>query len=219
MRAEAPPGTRTEHRWPVVTATVFALVLYVLLPDTLQPIPRWVIPTLGIAAILPLVVLNPRRLDRETEWSRWLSIVFSVLLTLANQAYVVALVIALVAGNIPGPTVLLTALQVWVTSVIAFALVYWEMDRGGAVARRIEGYRDDATQDFRFPQQDNGIPTNAWEPAFVDYAYFALSNMMAFSPTDVMPLTHRAKLVMGYQALTGFILLALVISRAVNILH
>lgn len=70
--------------------------------------------------------------------------------------------------------------------------------------------------DFRFPQEDDG-PT-PWRPGFVDYLYFALSNMMAFSPTDVMPLTTRAKALMGFQALTGFVLLALVISRAVNIL-
>ncbi|MEJ1230055.1 MAG: hypothetical protein WDM88_04560 [Galbitalea sp.] len=73
--------------------------------------------------------------------------------------------------------------------------------------------------DFRFPQHD-GAPGNAnWEPGFFDYAYFSLTNMMAFSPTDVMPMTTRAKALMAYQALTGFVLLALVISRAINILH
>jgi uncharacterized membrane protein len=75
----------------------------------------------------------------------------------------------------------------------------------------------DTVMDFRFPQEDDGRPT-PWRPAFVDYLYFALTNMMAFSPTDVMPLTARAKGLMAVQALTGFVLLALVISRAVNIL-
>lgn len=78
--------------------------------------------------------------------------------------------------------------------------------------------KDTAQQDFRFPQQDNTVGVEGWMPEFVDYAYFSLSNMMAFSPTDVMPLTRRAKALMAYQALTGFVLLALVISRAVNIL-
>jgi uncharacterized membrane protein len=218
MRAEAPRGSITEHRWPVAVATFLALVLYLLLPGTLEPIPRWVVPILGLAATLPLVLLNPRRLNRETMWSRWLSIGFSIALTLVNQVYVVALVTELVGGGTNGPAVLLSALQIWVTNVIAFALVYWDMDGGGAVARHIQGYRDDAIIDFRFPQQDGGTIDPKWHPAFVDYAYFSLSNMMAFSPTDVMPLTHRAKLVMGYQALTGFVILALVISRAVNIL-
>ena len=59
----------------------------------------------------------------------------------------------------------------------------------------------------------------SWRPTFLEYAYIALTNMMAFSPTDAMPMTVRAKLVMGYQATTGFVLLALVISRAVNILN
>ncbi|MCU1508536.1 MAG: hypothetical protein QOI02_1012 [Actinomycetota bacterium] len=213
---EAPTGARTEHRWPVVIATAIALGLYLALPQTLEPIPHWIIPTLGALAVLPLIVINPRHLSRETTWSRFLSIGFSISVTLLNQVYIVALIQTLIAGDVKGPAVLLTALEVWVTNVIVFALVYWDLDQGGAVARRIEGYKDDARPDFQFPQ--DAATKNKWQPAYVDYLYFSLSNMMAFSPTDVMPLTHRAKLIMGYQALTGFVLLALVISRAVNIL-
>ena len=124
----------------------------------------------------------------------------------------------LVNGRATGPSVLLVALSVWTANVIAFALVYWELDRGGPVARRVEGVNDTAAQDFRFPQQDNAAGFENWNSSFVDYAYFSLTNMMAFSPTDVMPVSVRAKILMGYQALTGFVILALVISRAVNIL-
>ncbi len=112
----------------------------------------------------------------------------------------------------------MTTLQVRVTNVIAFALVYWEIDRGGSVARRTLGLHDDAAVDFQFPQQVHDGLGERWEPEFLDYAYFSLTNMMAFSPTDVMPLSTLAKLLMAYQAVTAFILLALVISRAVNIL-
>ncbi|MBC7723988.1 MAG: hypothetical protein H7146_04450 [Burkholderiaceae bacterium] len=200
------------------------------MPQQVQLLPAWILPSIFALLVIPLVIANPRRLSLETTWSRWLSIGISVSLALVNQVTIVLLIQELLDGSAAGATVLLTALQVWVTNVIAFGLVYWELDRGGPVARRVEGLRDDATQDFRFPQQEDpqqdspspsgeaDAATSAWEPGFVDYAYFSLSNMMAFSPTDVMPLTHRAKLVMGYQALTGFILLALVISRAVNVL-
>jgi len=125
----------------------------------------------------------------------------------------------LIIGDSTGPAILLTAALVWITNVIAFAFVYWELDLGGPFARRLHNSRATAPMDFRFPQHDGAPGNKNWEPAFFDYAYFSLSNMMAFSPTDVMPMTTRAKALMGYQALTGFALLALVISRAVNILH
>ena len=222
-------SARPEHRWPVLIGIGAAIVLNALMPARVQFLPVWILPTIFSLLVIPLVIANPRRLSLETTWSRWLSIGLSVALAAANQVTIILTIRELLGGRTPGAEVLLAALQVWVTNVIAFGLVYWELDRGGPVARRVDGLRDDAVRDFRFPQQDGSAPTQRhdgsgastsppWEPGFVDYAYFSLSNMMAFSPTDVLPLTPRAKLLMGYQALTGFILLALVISRAVNVL-
>lgn len=207
-----------ERRWPTVAALIIAVTLYELLPSGIQFMPRWIIPVAFGLLLVPLVLLNPRRLSAETTWSRWLSIGIAVGLTGLNQVTVILTIGELLNGRANGPEVLLTTLQVWVTNVIAFGLVYWELDRGGPVARRTAGVREHAAMDFRFPQEDGAPGQHGWKPGFVDYAYFSLSNMMAFSPTDVMPLTARAKLLMGYQAVTGFILLALVISRAVNIL-
>ena len=209
------PTVHYEHKLPVLVTILGAFTLYLLLPEEISLFPRWVVPAVGAAVLIPLLIVNPRRVSRETTWSRWIGIGFALALALVNQAYVVIIVVQLVNGQIDGPSILLTAFAVWITNVIAFALVYWELDSGGPYARRIEGVRDDAPQDFQFPQQQNGA---SWDPVFFDYAYFSLSNMMAFSPTDTMPLTLRAKALMAYQALTGFVLLALVISRAVNIL-
>ena len=215
MAERAQPTAHTERRWPVFVVTMGAFLLYLLLPGSITFFPPWVVPAVGLVAVAPLVILNPRRLNRQTTWSRWAGILFAAGLALVNQIYVILIVIELVNGKANGPSILLTAFAVWITNVIAFSLVYWELDQGGPVARRVEGVNDTAPQDFRFPQQDTGA---TWDPVFFDYAYFSLTNMMAFSPTDVMPLTLRAKGLMGYQALTGFVLLALVISRAVNIL-
>jgi uncharacterized membrane protein len=219
MTSDAAPATTHEHRWPVLVAIIASLALYLLLPTRVQLVPNWVLPTLGVLLVVPLVILNPLRLAKERPWSRWLGIAFSILLTVVNQITVVLTILQLLDGKARGADVLLTTLQVWVTNVIAFALVYWEMDRGGPVARRTAGLHDLAAMDFRFPQEDGAPGNKRWKPGFVDYFYFSLTNMMAFSPTDVMPMTARAKLIMGYQALTGFVLLALVISRAVNILN
>ena len=219
--AAAPPSSpqvTTEHRFPVFVAAVIALVLFALLPREVQFLPNWLVPSIAGLVLIPLIAINPRRLNNETRWSRWIGIGFALGLTAINQVYVVRLVIELVSGQARGPIVLITALCVWITNIIAFSLVYWELDRGGPVARRVEGVNDHARKDFRFPQQDNPAGVEGWQTAYPDYAYLSMTNMMAFSPTDAMPLTIRAKGLMAYQAFTGFVLLALVISRAVNIL-
>jgi uncharacterized membrane protein len=202
-----------EHRWPALVAIAVAVVVYALLPPSAEVIPRWVVPLGAALLLVPLLIVNPRQFTRETVWSRWLSIGFAFGLALVNQVEVVTIVFQLVEGSTEGSVALLTALQVWVTDVIAFGLIYWELDRNGPFTRRMGAKSD--PPDFRFPQEDSG-PTS-WRPAFFDYLYFSLSNQMAFSPTDVMPLTVRAKALMGIQAFSGFVLLAMVIARAVNI--
>jgi hypothetical protein len=140
----------------------------------------------------------------------------------------VQLVVQLTGGNEDGRRLLLASLQVWVTNVVAFALVYWELDRGRPVARWHLPRQDLPPADFRFPQDEDhdavqevagrsSVRSN-WVASFADYLYFSLSNSMAFSPTDTMPLSHRAKALMAVQSFGGFVLLALVIARAVSLL-
>ncbi|MBF4594695.1 DUF1345 domain-containing protein [Curtobacterium flaccumfaciens] len=208
---------RHEHRAPVAVAVLVNLALSLFLPDEVLFFPSWVVPVLGVLLLAPLIVFNPRRLTRETTWSRWLSFALAALLTVASQLTVIRTITELLGGHADGAAVLLTALQVWVSTIIVFGLVYWELDRGGPVARRRPELWSTAEADFQFPQETD--PRTAdWRPVYLDYLYVAMTNMMAFSPTDTMPMTVRAKMIMAYQALSGFILLALVISRAVNII-
>ena len=202
-----------EHRWPALVAIVIAVVVYSLLPARDEVLPRWIVPVVAGLLLIPLLIVNPRRFTRETTWSRWLSIGFALGLAIVNQFEVYRIVVQLVEGSTDATFVLMTALKVWITDVIAFGLIYWEMDRSGPFARRMGSKAQ--PPDFRFPQEEDGA--TSWRPAFFDYAYFSLSNQMAFSPTDAMPLTMRAKALMGFQAFSGFVLLALVIARAVNI--
>jgi uncharacterized membrane protein len=219
----------TEQRWPPVAAILVALTLYGTLPSEVPGVLRLVVVVLGIVLVVPVVLLNPRRLDRETRWSRRLSIAQVLLLLLANQvALGIVLHLLLTAKGPDGPLVLLATLQVWVTNVIAFGLAYWELDRGGPVSRRIRSRAQLPRADFRFPQDEDGDAVrevaagssarSGWVAAFVDYLYFSLTNSMAFSPTDVMPLTTRAKALMGLEAFVAFVILALVIARAVSLL-
>jgi branched-subunit amino acid transport protein len=219
---------KAEHRWPPAIAISVALVLYVLLPSSFTPALRFVVVGLCAAMLLPLVILNPHHFTRETRWSRRLGVATVTLLLLGNQFALGELVYRLVTERTDGPGLLLAAAQVWVTNVIAFALVYWEMDRGGPVARRLLPRDEVKRADFRFPQDEDhdaidevrkgSSKESDWMPGYVDYLYFSASDSMAFSPTDAMPLTQRAKLLMVYEAFAGFVILALVIARAVSLL-
>ncbi len=104
---------------------------------------------------IPLLFLNPHHLKRETTWSRWLGGGTAIVLLIANQIALAQLVFLLVTQRSDGPGLLLAAVQVWVTNVIAFALVYWEMDRGGPVARRLQPRQEVKLADFRFPQDED----------------------------------------------------------------
>ncbi|TFB70639.1 DUF1345 domain-containing protein [Cryobacterium glaciale] len=222
-------GARAEHRWPAVLGLLVALALYATLPSTFLPGLRYTVVAIGLALLIPLIALNPHRLHRETRWSKYLATGQALLLVVANEVALVQLVIQLTSGGKDdGPTLLLAALQVWVTNVIAFALVYWELDRGGPVSRRHADRKDFPPADFRFPQDEDHDAIEevaarsslriGWVASFFDYVYFSLSNSMAFSPTDTMPLSLRAKALMALESFGGFVLLALVIARAVSLL-
>jgi hypothetical protein len=107
---------------------------------------------------------------------------------------------------------------IFVTNIIVFGIWYWELDRGGPFARR-EGVTP--YPDFMFPQMDPDtakLVKPGWRPTFIDYFYVSLTNSMAFSPTDTMPLARWAKVMMSVQSLVAVTTIALVIARAVNVL-
>ncbi len=119
--------------------------------------------------------------------------------------------------DLTGAQLLASAAVVLVVNVITFALVFWEIDCGGPVARALAERRP--TPDFQFPQDENPQLARAgWAPALNDYLYVAVTNSIAFSPTDAMPLTHRAKLFMGIESLIAAVTVLIVAARAVNIL-
>ena len=222
--------SRAEHRWPAIVGLLVALALYASLPSSFLPELRYAVVAVGLLSLIPLLALNPRRLHRQTKWSRYLAFGQVLLLVAANEIALVQLIYQLVtAGRTSGPTLLIAALQVWVTNVIAFALVYWEMDRGGPVIRTSTPRSELPLADFRFPQDEDhdAIEEVAarsssrldWPPAFFDYVYFSASNSMAFSPTDAMPLSLRAKALMVTESFGAFVILALVIARAVSLLE
>lgn len=220
---------RAEHRWPAFVAILIALTLYALLPSSFLPVVRFSVVGIGLLLLIPVVVLNPLRMSKQTKWSRALSIGLASLLAAANGVALIQLVMQLVTGDKDdGLTLVLAALQVWVTQVIVFGLLFWELDRGGPVVRST-GQRDQLPEaDFRFPQDENGdnvkevaagsSQKSGWTANYLDYLYFSATNSMAFSAADAMPLTHRAKILSVIEAFGAYVLLALVIARAVSLL-
>jgi len=222
------PERRGEARLPAAIAVLGAIALYTLLPDGLVAGGRYVVPALGLALLVPLFAVNPRRLTRETQASRAASLGLVGLIGIANTYALAKLLTALLAAQVDnGRQLLVAALQVWLTNVIVYGLAYWELDRDGPVARTQRPRRQLGEADFMFPQDQHddaagedvaGSGSSAWVPTLVDYLYVSLTNSTAFSPTDTMPLTPRAKVLMGLQGVTALVISVLVISRGVNIL-
>ena len=113
---------------------------------------------------------------------------------------------------------LITGAVIWLTNVAVFALSFWEFDRGGPAARALT--LRNKLPDLLFPQMDDDrIQPANWRPQFIDYLYVSLTNALALSPTDTMPLSPTAKSIMGIQSLVSLVTIGLVIARAVNILQ
>jgi uncharacterized membrane protein len=144
--------------------------------------------------------------------------VLIAVLSLANAGSAVRLVVHLLRGTYgqDATSLLFTGGAIWLTNVVVFSLWYWELDRGGPGARA-QAIR--AHPDVLFAQMDKSeLAPPDWEPNYVDYLYLSFTNGTAFSPTDVLPLSHWAKLTMLLQSVVSLTTLALVIARAVNIL-
>jgi uncharacterized membrane protein len=178
---------------------------------------------------VPTIIINPLRLRTQTRLSRALSLGLTVLLAVANTVALVQLVVELLtAKSDRDATLLLAAAQVWATHIIVFALIYWEIDRGGPVVRTLKPRKELPDADVRFPQDEDAdavdevarassIKSN-WTAGFIDYLYYSATNTMAFSPPDAMPLTARMKILVLVESLGGYVILVLVIARAVSLL-
>jgi len=141
------------------------------------------------------------------------------LIVAGNVAGLVLLISALVttrSSDIGGGQLLMTAVVIWVANVIVFGIWYWEVDDGGPLDR---ARKERKTPDFQFPQDENPeLAREPWQPRIWDYLYVSLTAGSAFSPTDAMPLTYKAKVLMGIEATVSLVIVVLLTARAVNVL-
>jgi uncharacterized membrane protein len=217
-----PAEPRGEPRWPASLAVAVGGAIYLALPDAFTLGPTVLMPIVVAAVLLPLTLISRYRDEGEAQGLRWTAIGLIALLAAVNVVSLGLLIDGLLGGRLfhgtspTGLPLLRGALIIWVENVITFGLWFWELDRGGPHRRAGSTI---GPPDFQFPQMDvAGTSATGWTPTFVDYLYTSFTNATAFSPTDAMPLTRRAKGLMALESFTSLVIIVLVTARAVNIL-
>jgi uncharacterized membrane protein len=217
-----------ETRWEAGPAILLVIVLQLALAVvsrwqgwTLWRLPWWswlvvAVPEAMLAA--SLTWSRPRHQLEEMGRRRTAGLVLIGLIVIANGVALAGLIISVLLGEERnGGELLFKGITVWTTNVITFGLWYWALDRGGPVRRRES---DPPPPDFQFPQMENPqLAAPGWHPRIFDYAYVSFTNALAFSPTDAMPLTHRAKSLMLVESTASAMTVLVIAARAVNILR
>jgi uncharacterized membrane protein len=180
-------------------------------------LPWWVWLLLAMPALLLMVLLLavPRAL-LSPGWLRNAGVALLALLIAADAAGVATLLAALAsssAEDLSAGDLLAHGAVVWLGNIITFGLLFWQLDEGGPGLRAQRARSD---PDFQFPQ--DVMPRARWAPRLSDYLYVSLTNAIAVSPTDTMPLTRRAKGLMAVESLISYAVVILVVARAVNVL-
>jgi hypothetical protein len=209
-----------ESRWPPAIALLVFLVLNVAvrvwLPNLAAVRVPWLLPALEAVLLVALLAADPRSIASHARWARRIAFALVLLLVGAALWSTALLVYDLIKGTgiVNSPAELLaTGALVWLGNNLAFALLYWLIDSGGPIARS----RRPTPVDFAFTQQlSPELAPAGWRPLFLDYLHLGFTNATAFSPTDVMPLTLRAKYTMLVQSTVAIALFGLVVARAVN---
>jgi uncharacterized membrane protein len=212
-----PPPPAAEPFWPAQVTILAAIVLQLTLPSRLTVGPTWLIPVFEAVLLFGMFLATPRQLEHEHRVRRRAALGLTAFVSAANIVSLGLLTHYLLHHTVStGQRLIVAGVVIWLTNFLIFGLWYWELDRGGP-GKRASGH--DRAPDFLFPQMnDDAVQPRNWRPQFIDYLYVSLTNAAAFSPTDTMPLTPMAKIIMGIQSLVSLVTIGLIVSRAVNIL-
>jgi hypothetical protein len=203
-----------EPRWLAVVATLAVGLLNAALPETLSVGPRWLLLGVIVAVVIPTVISH--RVGHHTV-AKILGFIGTGILTAAMIWSLGLLVSGLLKHEIDPKILLRSAVALWVSNILVFALWYWRLDAGGPHERaKVPGHQAGA---FLFPQMTRGGGSDAaWSPNFVDYLFLAFNTSTALSPADTAALSRWAKVLMMIQATISLAVMVLLAARAVNIL-
>lgn len=215
------PGqpVRVESRLPGGLAVLAVVLLAATIPGRISLFPAWIPYTLMIIIIIPMIgaMLTPGKGYWE-KIERIVTMIFCIIMisgTLANLANLIRIIV-LRAAEVKGTQLLASSIGVWIANVLAFSLLYWQLDRGGPGCRE---NNENIKPDWIFPQTD--VPEQAptdWQLSYIDYLFLAFTTATAFSPTDALPLTARAKILVMIESSISLVTIVVVASRAINIL-
>jgi hypothetical protein len=210
--------TTPEHRWPAFLAAVVIIAGQSWVAGNLAVRPVWIYPLVaGVLLLASLAIYLPSRLEPPRAL-RVVSLGLTGVLVLGNLAALVLLIRAVFVGlQLTPGRLFLTGIVFWVVNIAVFALIFWELDGNGPEARA-KGEPD--YPDLVFPQQQQnqeGLAAPDWKPMFADYLFVSLTTATAFSPTDTMPYSRWAKLVMGVEAIISLATIGMLVARAINI--
>ena len=211
-------SSKLEPRWPIV---LMAMLVYssTLLPGRVKVFPHWVLLLLAASVIVPMVAVNLAR--KKQPWLKFEKV--SIALFLAVSAFGIVFDLRDLFHAMLQPPVGLTGIELlnssislWASNVLMFSVAYWWIDRGGAESR-VSGSQQ--MPDWRFPREDadeGSVPP--WQPTYVDYLFLAFCTATSFGPTEAMPMTPRAKLLMMAESLISLVTVLAIASRAIGLL-
>ena len=212
-------AVRHESRWSPALTILAVLLLMAALRGHVFVIPVWVsylAALVGLTSMAAVAITNGH--------ARWLRleraiILFWALVYVANTLAELFDMLGVTTFHPSGRnafSLLSSSVAIWVANVLAFSLLYWQIDRGGPAARVSA---TSARPDWVFPQPaaPEDLPVG-WRPLFLDYLFLAYNTATSFSPADVAPLTHRAKMLMMAESMISLLTTVIVLSRAINAL-
>jgi uncharacterized membrane protein len=210
-------GTRAERRWPMTLAVLAAIALQVGTPHPgRQPI-WWLFPLLELVMLGTLLVIDPGRIDDRSARVRRITVAMIALMAAGTLVGLGVLVYDIFnRPDLQAWDLLGRGAALWLTNIIVFSLLFWELDRGGPAERAVAS---DIPLSFAFPE--NAMPefaASGWTPRYPDYLYLAFTNATAFSPTDTLPVTTWAKMTMMLESIVSLLTAVLVVARAINVL-
>ncbi|SEO84452.1 hypothetical protein [Trujillonella endophytica] len=208
------------YTWPLLVVVV-AVLPQAVVPAQYRVGPPLVVPVTETVALLVLLAIAARPGPVPRSARSALLVLFGLLA--AANTFAAARLVTLVLGDgefegveLTAGRLLVAGLLVLVINVVTFALLYWELDGGGPAGRVAERA---PYPDFQFPQTGTqGLAEPGWQPRFGDHLYVAFTNLVAFGPTDAMPLTRRVKGLMALQSTISLGVLVVVLARVINIL-
>jgi hypothetical protein len=200
-------------RWPATVALLTVGVLMALVSNELTVGPSWLPLAIILVLAIPLTVAS---LVGRHDIRRAISLAGLVVLTVAVASAAILLVRQLLSGPVEGSYLLTGSGAIWAANLLTFSLWYWEIDGGGPNARSRDGH---VSTDFLFPQLQVGDGTSGgWWPGFLDYMFVAFNASTAFSPTDTLILSKKAKVLMMIQSLISAVTVVVIAARAINTL-